>query len=243
MKFNKMIYIGYNEEWKPIYIKGEKTKYKISNLGNIRNSKKKKKKILKTILDRYGYEQVCLFHNKKRYVLTVHRLVALAFIENPDNLPHVNHIDGIKKHNSVENLEWVTVSENISHAYKNGLHDNSARGSKHGMNKYSEDQIRHVCRLLEENVKSYKEISKITNVKNQTITDIRTRRYWTHISKFYNIDNYHVSLYRKIDPALKEKIIELAKQQKSTSEMRKILNIPYNDSINSLMHRCLKLYK
>ena len=69
------------------------------------------------MVDRCGYHEVIL--NGKQY--RVHRLVAEAFIPNPNNLPCVNHIDGNKQNNSVENLEWVTYSENTIHSFKTGL--------------------------------------------------------------------------------------------------------------------------
>ena len=86
-KPGKLIFVGYDigkEKWKTIYLDGEKTKYKISNYGRVKN--KNTKKILATILDRYGYEQVCLIHKGKRHSLTVHTLVAKYFIPNKELL-------------------------------------------------------------------------------------------------------------------------------------------------------------
>lgn len=94
-------------------IKGYEGYYQVSNFGNIRSVRKMKN--LKPKLDRYGYLVVQLQVNKKRKYFTIHRLVALAFIENPLNLPQVNHKNEIKTDNRVENLEWCTNKYNSSY--------------------------------------------------------------------------------------------------------------------------------
>ena len=71
---------------------------------------------IKQFLNKNGYEIVPLYFNGMQKAMQVHRLVAMTFIENPDNKPYVNHIDGNKRNNNVSNLEWVTASENIRHA-------------------------------------------------------------------------------------------------------------------------------
>lgn len=73
-------------------------------------------------VDRYGYNTVKLSVKRKVYYRTIHRLVAETFIANPGNLPHVNHKDGNKLNNNVDNLEWVTPRENTLHAHSTGLH-------------------------------------------------------------------------------------------------------------------------
>lgn len=95
------------------------TKYAISNKGNLINVRNSKK--LKTRINKHGYEEVQLSTNCKRRTYRIHRLVAISFIDNKDNKPYINHIDGNKLNNSIENLEWVTAKENDTHARGNGF--------------------------------------------------------------------------------------------------------------------------
>lgn len=92
--------------------------YLIDEEGNIYNTNTNK--YLKGF-EKDGYKYCGLFANKSKRNYLVHRLVAQAFIPNPDNLPYVNHIDGNKLNNNANNLEWVTQSQNIQHAHDNNL--------------------------------------------------------------------------------------------------------------------------
>jgi hypothetical protein len=105
-----------NEEWKEIYIENENTDgYYVSTLGRFKN----KKGVIMTNYKPHHSGYIYVRVNIKKYAL--HRLVALTFIENLENKPFVNHIDGNKINNCASNLEWVTCSENNLHNYKIGL--------------------------------------------------------------------------------------------------------------------------
>ena len=113
-----------NEKWKQIK---EFPDYVVSNIGRIRSLITGL--ILKPKITNCGYLSVQLYKGQKGKTVYVHRLVAKEFIPNKNakKYTQVNHIDGIKAHNEVSNLEWVTPSENVVHAFKTGLNESSHR--------------------------------------------------------------------------------------------------------------------
>lgn len=114
------------EIWK--VIEGTDGQYEVSNTGKVRSLNYKrtgKVKELRPAPDPKGYMKTMLPYGGRWKTVKIHRLVACAFIPNPNGLPQVNHKDGNKANNAVNNLEWITNYENAHHALKNGLFANS----------------------------------------------------------------------------------------------------------------------
>ena len=104
--------------WKKFIYEGQETDYSVSTEGEVR---KDTTNYILSQSSQQDYKFVGLIINGKQKRMRVHRMVALAFIDNPDNKPYVNHINGNRSDNNVENLEWVTPSENTQHAVDTGL--------------------------------------------------------------------------------------------------------------------------
>lgn len=162
-------------KWRKVIIDGKETsKYLVSECGGIYSSKSDLN--LRQRLHTGGYKQVTMSFGKPKDAY-VHRLVAEAFIPNPDNKPCVNHIDGNKHNNHVSNLEWVTDSENQKHSYSIGL--NSRNGENNGLSKLNEQEVLSI-RALRSTMTGVA-LSKMFNVSEGTIREICKRRSWVHI--------------------------------------------------------------
>ena len=116
MKVKVLSEYGYDEIWKPIT---NFPNYEVSNLGQVRNITTNKLKACR--VDHFGYKCTDLYNNGKSKTIKVHKLVAESFIGNRPLNCEINHIDGNKQNNKVNNLEYVTRSENILHAFRTGL--------------------------------------------------------------------------------------------------------------------------
>ena len=143
----------YKEVWADI--KGYEGLYQISTFGNVKSlsrpvkhsnggTKILRERMLKTrVNSKTGYREVGLSRDGKQKYHLIHKLIAEAFIDNPHRLPVVNHIDGCKTNNDIFNLEWATYSENIRHAFANGLsHNNMTNEISRAGNEAQKKQVR-----------------------------------------------------------------------------------------------------
>jgi len=172
------------EIWKDIL---EHNGYQISNYGNVRsfksmgpenNIKSEPQRMLKPHINSNGYWCVCFRHgnkiNTKEYV---HRLIGKYFIANPLNSKQINHKDGNKLNNSIENLEWVTCSENVLHA-RHVLR--KAIGDIHHKAKLSELKVKDIRHFIELGL-SDTDIGVMYNVHRRTISDVRLGKTWVGV--------------------------------------------------------------
>lgn len=130
---------------------------------------------------RTKHQRVMLFKNGKRKSYLIHRLVAQAFIPNPENLPLINHKDCDPTNNHISNLEWCTAKQNSIHAYQNGRWiPPNQKGSANSNCIFTDDDIKQI-RKLHESIGSCAEIARQYKVNPKTINQIVNRKRWAHI--------------------------------------------------------------
>lgn len=177
-------------EWRPV--KGWEGKYEVSNTGLVKSlarvSKRKdghefslRERILWTRLNQLGYEVAGL--SNPTLGIIVHRLVAEAFIPNPENKRTVNHKDCDKTNNHVSNLEWCTHLENIRHAYENGLYHNRVvrRGDEHSNRKLSTEIVLDIMKELQLGTLP-RTLGEKYGVNRRTICAIKIGQIWSHVT-------------------------------------------------------------
>jgi len=161
--------------WKKIDGYGD---YIVYSKGDVISNKRKNPFVLSKCKDSDGYYVVALYLNGERKTMKVHRLVAIAFIPNPENKPEVNHKDGIKANNYDDNLEWNTSLENTQHANITGL--TNIKGEKHIKCITNERTVLKIRNRHKKGI-SYRVLSEEFSINRTTIRDIVTRRTWKHI--------------------------------------------------------------
>ena len=171
------------EMWLPAV--GYEGIYEASDLGRIRSMRTMTNtftgKILKPSPNARDYQQVSLYKNGIKSSIRVHIIVAESFIGPRPSGKQINHIDGDRKNNRADNLEYVTQSENMLHAYRLGL-ESPTRGEAHGMAKLTEDNVHEIRRRLLRK-ETNKSIAARFNVCQQTISMIATGKRWGYLKE------------------------------------------------------------
>lgn len=166
-----------NEEWELIK---DFEDYKISNMGRVVSLRSNT--ILIQNLDSNQYHRFMLWKNNKNTGINTHILVANYFLGDRPEGYQINHIDGNKSNNKVSNLEYITASENMKHAYDIGLHPGV-------YNSLNEEEVHQICKLFKENNGNISPNSIINKLKLKTSTSniklIKYRKTWVRISKHY----------------------------------------------------------
>lgn len=170
------------ETWKDIV--GYEGLYEISNTGKVRNAKTKFER--KQSIHHTGYWRLTLIrgkgYEKKLTTISTHILLAKAFIPNPANKPQVNHIDGDKLNNSLDNLEWVTNGENQIHAYAMGLQKRRFYGTKNPKNKLTDEQALAVFNSTGHR----RDVAEEFGISVSQYEHIKRGRSWSHLTgKYY----------------------------------------------------------
>lgn len=169
---------------KPYLYKGIDMGIDVTKNGKVIDREKQQE--VKYYINSNGYYGVSM-KNKEKHITqfqAVHRMVAETFIPNPARFKVVNHLDNNRFNNRVDNLEWTTQSENLKYAYNQGRMHVLPKGEAHKDCKYSDDQIRQVCELLQAGYRN-KDVAEMTGVPSGYISDIRNREWRKDISKDY----------------------------------------------------------
>lgn len=178
------------EKWKPVV--GYEHLYHVSSFGNLkalcvsklrgRFFHKQPERLLKLKTDKYGYKIASICKDRIIKWIGVHRLIAMAFIKNCDNKEFINHINGIKSDNRLENLEWCTSSENAIHSVKMGL-TISKKGEESTSSKLKEWQVKRIFLSNE----SGSTLSKRFNISSSQVFRIKKGARWHHFTSKLNI--------------------------------------------------------
>jgi hypothetical protein len=164
--------------WKDINVKGFEGLYRISDEGNVLSMRRGR--ILKATVNGNGYRAVMLCNNCNRKNMEPHRLVAIYFIPNPENKPEVNHINGIKTDNHISNLEWVTDSENLKHAFATGLNI-ARRGSLNGNSKLTQVHVKTIRDLRSTGKYTIQRLAELFSISHGHVKQIIYKRCWNHV--------------------------------------------------------------
>jgi hypothetical protein len=148
--------------------------YQVSNLGNVMSPHGR---VLRPYCNK-GYMTLAIRIGKSRSMVQVHRLVAMAFIPNPENKPNINHKDNNPGNNTVQNLEWCTQKENVDHAIRIGVY--KKRGEDNQSTKLTSAEVLEIRELIVAGRDNYS-IAEMYGITYQNVHAIKIRKSWKHI--------------------------------------------------------------
>lgn len=204
-------------EWRVI---PEFPSYRISEDGQV-YSTYKSGKILSPKEDKDGYFEVCLTENKVRHYVRVHRLVGMAFLENPNNLPLINHKDMNVKNNGYSNLEWCTYTHNTKHFYENSLEHKS-------LSAFSREELLAIVECYNSG-KSQKEVAALFGLQSRpdVISEIVTGRRFSELTGIVKSEDFKQRTTEKITD---EDVLHILKSVHELKVPQKTLCDLYNMS-------------
>lgn len=177
------------EKWNDI--PGYQGLYQASNLGQIKSLSRpctirgrvhlKYERILKPGINSRGYRGLGLWKNEKRISWNVHRLVLMAFVPNNNNLPFINHIDGNKLNNNLDNLEWCTRQHNVDHASKLGL-NKKLFGENHPLARLTENDVMGLRQMAKSGYINKDAEGRRLGVSGSVIRNAINGKTWKHIA-------------------------------------------------------------
>lgn len=190
---------------------------------------------LKETTNPNGYRMVTLSQDGKRENLLVHRLVCMAFLSNDEDKPNVNHKNGIRHDNKIENLEWVTQQENIQHAHETGLKKKFINEYRH----LSDETAHMICKLIADSWRN-KDIANLLNIEQQFVADIRLGTRYPDISSQYDFSEVLPSR-RKLSTEKLVKICEMLQDGNSYGKIREATGVSLA-TVGKIKHRVTGRY-
>ena len=160
------------EEWRTIDWIAE-GRFEVSSIGRVRNKRTGR---IRALRPRTGYWRVGI----EMRVVSVHRLVATAFLPNPDGKPYVNHKNCVRTDNRVENLEWCTHLENMRHASRSGRMV-AMKGEENPASKLSDEQVRRIREIYATRRLTQKQVGAMFGVSQRMVCLITRREKWVHV--------------------------------------------------------------